>query len=303
MSAYPRRFRRRRSMATSTKEHRHISHAYAAPSERPCRSVMPDGNLVQTGGYNDGELKIRVFSPWDVRLARNAEWIGCQKMKLSRTGSAVLLPLMNFQAPAIHAEVLRPPTHGGWWRPCLLARVMGDMILLPNGNVLIINGASSGTAGWEFGRNPVVNPVLYKPDKEIGTRNPHKFYNFTDVLFPTELSLEAFSPAYLDAKFNSIRPTIVASKSMSGIKYGQKLTVQVMIAGNVAQNQVSVTMVAPPFNTHSFSMNQRLLELGNDKVTALEKSMYNIGVTIPRSENIAPAGFYLLFVVHQGIPQ
>ncbi|KAE8682145.1 Glyoxal oxidase-related protein [Hibiscus syriacus] len=422
-------------------------------------AVMPNGNLVQTGGYNDGELKVRVFSPcgtcdWQEtpnglavkrwyasnhilpdgrqivvggRGQFNYEFVpktitanmfnfpflsetndrgaennlypfvflnvdgnlfifannrailldymknkvvktyptipGGDPRSYPSTGSAVLLPLMNFQAPAIQAKVLvcggapkgsffqakRKKIFIGALNTCArikitdpnprwvmetmpLARVMGDMILLPNGNVLIINGASSGTAGWEFSRNPVLNPVLYKPDKEIGTRfetqnpttiprlyhstaallrdgrvlvggsNPHRFYNFTGVLFPTELSLEAFSPAYLDAKFNSIRPITVAPKSMSWIKYGQKLTVQVVIAGNVAQNQVSVTMVAPPFNTHSFSMNQRLLELGNDKVTALEKSMYTIDVTIPRSDNIAPAGFYLLFVVHQGIP-
>ncbi|XP_021284220.1 aldehyde oxidase GLOX1-like [Herrania umbratica] len=213
-----------------------------------------------------------------------------------------------------------------------MARVMSDMILLPNGKVLIINGAGSGSAGWELGRNPVLSPVLYLPDNKIGSRfetqtpttiprmyhstavllrdgrvlvggsNPHTFYNFTGVLFPTELSLEAFSPAYLDSKFNTLRPTIVAPKSSSGIQYGEKLTVQVVITGKVAPNLVSVTMVAPSFTTHSFSMNQRVLVLGNDKVTASGKSTYNIDVTTPRSDNLAPAGFYLLFVVHQGIP-
>ncbi|MFS7972307.1 putative galactose oxidase, central domain superfamily [Helianthus anomalus] len=40
-----------------------------------------------------------------------------------------------------------------------LARVMGDMLLLLNGHVLIINGASAGVAGWELGRNPVLSLV------------------------------------------------------------------------------------------------------------------------------------------------
>ncbi|MFS7972308.1 putative glyoxal oxidase, galactose oxidase/kelch, beta-propeller [Helianthus anomalus] len=31
-----------------------------------------------------------------------------------------------------------------------LARVVDDMLLLPNGHVLIINGASAGVAGWEL---------------------------------------------------------------------------------------------------------------------------------------------------------
>ncbi|KAK8483295.1 hypothetical protein V6N13_075495 [Hibiscus sabdariffa] len=423
-------------------------------------AVVPNGNLVQTGGFNDGERKVRVFSPcrtcdWQEipnglavrrwyasnhilpdgrqivvggRRQFNYEFVpktiaantfnlpflsethdsqaennlypflflnidgnlfvfannrailldymknkvvktyptipGGEPRSYPSTGSAVLLPLKNLKAPAIEAEVLVcggapkgsffqakfKKTFIGALNTCArikitdpnpqwemetmpLARVMGDMVLLPNGNVLVINGAGSGTAGWEFGRNPVLNPVMYKPDNKIGTRfetqnpttiprlyhssaallrdgrvlvggsNPHVYYNFTGVLFPTELSLEAFSPAYLDARFNNIRPTIIAPKSIAGIKYGQKLTVQVVIAaGKVSENQVSVTMVAPPFNTHSFSMNQRLLVLGNDKVTSREKSMYNIDVTAPRSGKIAPTGFYLLFVVHTGIP-
>ncbi|OMO75312.1 hypothetical protein COLO4_26181 [Corchorus olitorius] len=278
------------------------------------------------------------------------------------TGSAVLLPLKNLKAAAIKAEVLvcggapkgsylqairkrfvaalntcaritiTDPKPQWVMETMPMARVMGDMIMLPNGNVLLINGAGSGTAGWESGRNPVLSPVLYRPDNKIGSRfetqnpttiprlyhstatllrdgrvlvggsNPHAFYNFTGVLFPTELSLEAFSPDYLDAKFNNLRPTVVAPKSTSVIRYGKKLTVQVTIPVRVVQNLVSVNLVSPVFTTHSFSMNQRLLALGNDKVTALGKAMYNIDVTTPRSSNLAPGGYYLLFVVHQDIP-
>ncbi|KAL0438873.1 UNVERIFIED_CONTAM: Aldehyde oxidase GLOX [Sesamum latifolium] len=51
-----------------------------------------------------------------------------------------------------------------------LARVMGDMVLLPNGNILILNGASSGTAGWDLGRNPVLTPLIYRPNNPTGLR-------------------------------------------------------------------------------------------------------------------------------------
>ncbi|KAE8654030.1 Glyoxal oxidase-related protein [Hibiscus syriacus] len=421
-------------------------------------AVTPNGNLVQTGGFNDGELRVRVFTPcgscdwletpnglaasrWYAsnhilpdgrqivvggRGQFNYEFVpknkdgntfklsflsktnergvennlypyvflnvdgnlfifannrailldyvnnkvvktypkipGGQPRSYTSTGSAVLLPLKNLTARDIQAEVLvcggapkgsfiqalrgefvkaldtcarisindRKPQ---WILETMpMARVMGDMILLPNGNVLLINGAGSGAAGWELGRNPILNPVLYRPNNNIGSRfetqnptkisrmyhstaalhrdgrvlvggsNPHAFYNFTGVLFPTELSLEAFSPGYLNAKFNNFRPTIVAPKSMSTIRYCKKLTVQVIITGRLAKNLVSVTMVSPAFNTHSFSMNQRLLVLDNDKMTALRKSRYNIEVTTPSSGNLAPAGYYLLFVVHQDIP-
>ncbi|PPD66520.1 hypothetical protein GOBAR_DD36596 [Gossypium barbadense] len=101
----------------------------------------------------------------------------------------------------------------------------------------------------------------------VGGSNPHAFYNFTGVVFPTELSLEAFSPV-----------------------------------DKVDESSVLVVMFAPAFNTHSFSMNQRLLVLGNEKVTAVGNSTYNVKATTPRSGNVAPSGFYLLFVVHKGIP-
>ncbi|CAK7346264.1 unnamed protein product [Dovyalis caffra] len=246
------------------------------------------------------------------------------------TGSAVLLPLKNLRVATIEAEVLvcggapkgsfyqadkkhkfvkaldtcgrikiNDPNPQWVMEAMPTARVMGDMTLLPNGNVLIVNGAGAGTAGWENGRNPVLNPVLYWPDGATGSRfqslnpstiprmyhssaillrdgrvlvggsNPHIGYNFTGVLFPTELRLEAFSPPYLGKQFNYLRPTIVSSSASQGkfIGYKQKLSVRFKVTGKLVADSVSVTIVAPSFTTHSFSMSHRLLVLGNKKVT------------------------------------
>lgn len=278
------------------------------------------------------------------------------------SGSAVLLPLKNLLAPSVAAEVLvcggapkgayeqaekgvfvaalntcarikiTDPTPTWVLETMPQPRVMGDMTLLPNGNVLLINGAGKGTAGWELGRDPVLAPVVYRPDNIPGSRfdlqnpstiprmyhstavllrdgrvlvggsNPHAYYNFTGVLFPTELSLEAFSPYYLDAPFANLRPTIVLPESQFTLKYKQKFRVRFSASGPVALNKVTVTMVAPSFNTHSFSMNQRLLVLASDTVTKLGNSGYEIVVNSPGSGNLAPSGYYLLFVVHQDVP-
>ncbi|KAL4559394.1 hypothetical protein LXL04_031532 [Taraxacum kok-saghyz] len=211
-------------------------------------------------------------------------------------------------------------------------RVMGDMVLLPHGEVLIINGASKGTAGWEYGRNPVLNPVIYKPDNLLGDRfevqspsyiprmyhstalllrdgrvlvggsNPHIYYNFTNVLYPTELRLEAFSPAYNDMNCFRLRPSITAD-SQTQFRYGDRVVIRFRSVIDVDPESVFVTMVAPSFNTHSFSMNQRLLFLeGGDTTKAIGKEKYQVIVTAPPSANVAPGRYYMLFVVHRQLP-
>ncbi|WOG91963.1 hypothetical protein DCAR_0311219 [Daucus carota subsp. sativus] len=279
------------------------------------------------------------------------------------TGSAVLLPLKMTQGDEVEAEVL---VCGGapkgsytsankshkfvnaldscgrikineakpqWVMDKMpMPRVMGDMLLLPNAKVLIINGASAGTAGWEMGRDPVLNPVLYNPDENIESRfevqnpskiprmyhsstillgdgrvlvggsNPHIKYDFTGVLFPTELSLESFSPSYLDPIYAYLRPTIISPVSRIKIGYGQRVPIRFSVPGRVKMDMVRVTMIAPSFTTHSFSMNQRLLVLRSEDVKIVGRSKYQIRVVTPGSGNLAPSGYYMIFVVHQEIP-
>ncbi|KAL0325519.1 UNVERIFIED_CONTAM: Aldehyde oxidase GLOX [Sesamum radiatum] len=216
------------------------------------------------------------------------------------------------------------------------ARVMGDMVLLPNGNVLIINGASSGTAGWDIGRNPVLTPLIYRPNNPIGLRfeaqnsssiprmyhstaillrdgrilvsgsNPHAYYNFTGVDFPTDLTMETFSPDYLDPRLVRVRPVIVSPASHSQIGYGQQLVINFKAQGRINRGLITVTMVAPPFTTHSFSMNQRLLVLTNStgisaSVISLGGSNYQVRAMTPDSNILAPPGYYLL-VVYREVP-
>ncbi|KAL3640951.1 hypothetical protein CASFOL_015919 [Castilleja foliolosa] len=214
-----------------------------------------------------------------------------------------------------------------------MGRVMGDMLLLPNGNVLIINGAGMGTAGFHLAHNPVLAPVVYKPDSLVGSRfevqnpssrprmyhsstillrdgrvlvggsNPYANYRFTRVLFPTDLTLESFSPSYLDPTFSDIRPRIVSPISQSKIGYGQQVPIRFTIPSRgLDKGSVMVTMVAPSFTTHSFAMNQRLLVLTRLGLKAVGNSTYQIRVVIPCSVNLAPSGYYLLFVVHRNIP-
>ncbi|PON70777.1 1,4-alpha-glucan-branching enzyme [Parasponia andersonii] len=281
------------------------------------------------------------------------------------TGSAVLLPLKNInnQAETVKAEVLvcggapkgsftkavkrefvdalktcariviTDPKPEWVVEDMPLARVMGDMTLLPNGDVLLVNGARAGAAGWESADKPVLNPVLYRPDNTEGSRfevqnpsetprlyhssavllrdgrvlvggsNPHSGYEFSGVRFRTELSLEAFSPSYLDEP--DLRPVIISPASPTELTHSQKFKVQFQVKGIILERKsVQTTIVSPSFSTHSFSMNQRLLVLPTSGVKRLGKikATYEIEVETPRSSNLAPSGYYLFFVVHKNIP-
>ncbi|WVZ54176.1 hypothetical protein U9M48_005017 [Paspalum notatum var. saurae] len=68
-----------------------------------------------------------------------------------------------------------------------------------------------------------------------------------------------------------------------------------------APGEVRVAAVAPAFATHSFGMNQRVVELGVGRV-ALDVGVYEAEVAAPPTPGITPPGYYLWFVVHAGVP-
>ncbi|XP_027336390.1 aldehyde oxidase GLOX isoform X2 [Abrus precatorius] len=207
-------------------------------------------------------------------------------------------------------------------------RIMGDMVMLPNGDVLVINGAMSGTQGFELASNPCLNPVLYRPDQPVGLRfmvlnpgtvprlyhstanllpdgrvllagsNPHVFYRF-DAEFPTELRVEAFSPEYLSADRANIRPGI--EEIPETVRFGGKFDVVVAVSLPVV-GIVEVNLASAPFSTHSFSQGQRLVKLTVTSAVPDGDGRYRIGCTAPPNGMVAPPGYYMAFAVNQGVP-
>ena len=213
-----------------------------------------------------------------------------------------------------------------------MPRVMSDTVLLPNGEVLIINGAKHGTSGWGLAKDPNFTPLLYTPNKPIGKRfkelkasaiprmyhsiaialpdgkvliggsNTNDGYRY-DVEYPTELRIEKFSPPYLDPALANMRPKTLINDTPKQIKYGQTFNVKIELKQpNVAKENVMVTMLAPPFTTHAVSMNMRLLMLGISDVKKEQGDYYQIQAVAPPSGNVAPPGYYLLYAVYNGVP-
>ncbi|KAJ9548879.1 hypothetical protein OSB04_021422 [Centaurea solstitialis] len=207
-------------------------------------------------------------------------------------------------------------------------RIMADLLHLPTGDLLMINGAKRGTSGWEDATDPNFTPLLYTPFKPMGNRfkelkpakiarmyhstsallpdtkilvagsNPHKFYTF-NVEFPTELRVEKFSPHYLDPKLEDQRPIIDKEGSDKVLKYGKpfKIAASLQSEAPLVLGEIKVTMLYPPFTTHGYSQNQRLIvplvtDIANNVITAVA----------PPSGKIAPPGYYILFVNNLGVP-
>ncbi|KAI3429129.1 uncharacterized protein J3R85_008543, partial [Psidium guajava] len=328
----------------------------------PFLHLLPDGNLFIFA--NRRSILFDYKKNWVIKEYRTIP--GFDKRNYPSTGSSVLLPMRLAGGPEMPAaEVMicggSPPgafTKSDKLRVFVEAsrscgrlrvsdpdpewtmeqmpmpRVMSDMLLLPNGHVLMINGATNGTAGWEDGRNAVYNPVLYLPDSPgpagrfevltparvprmyhsaavvvpdgrvlVGGSNPHSKYNFTAYPYPTDLSLEAFYPPYLNPKFTILRPSILSLEAVDQtVSYSQRFSVNFVVTMFRPRRGLSVALLAPPFTTHSFAMNQRHLWLGVLSVVRLSSFAYRITVAAPASATVAPPGYYMLFVVHAEVP-
>jgi hypothetical protein len=194
------------------------------------------------------------------------------------------------------------------------ARVMGNAVLLPNGKVL----ALGGSVQYEDVNTATLGADLYDPAtgtwSSAGTCSYARLYHSTAILLPDatvvsagsnptrdayESHIEIYSPAYLfttDANGNTIyatRPTI-QSVSPASIGYGSG-TFQVNTPD--ALNINSVVLARPGSDTHAWNMEQRLVGL------AFTSSSGALTVNLPPNSNVAPPGFYMLFILNQaGVP-
>ncbi|KAK4479756.1 hypothetical protein RD792_015291 [Penstemon davidsonii] len=289
----------------------------------PFLHLLPDGNL-----FVFANQRSVVLDYVNNKIVKEFPTIPGEKRTYPATGSSVLLPLRLNPAAAPEAEVMIcGGARGGAYMKAAKGifvpasktcgrlrvtdldpkwvmeempsgRVMPDMLLLPTGAVIILNGAEKARMYH--------SAATLLPDGRIlvGGSNPHRWYNFTDVRYPTELSLEDFSPPYMDAVYSHLRPSILSVEGPTDnfISYGQAFSITFSLGLYQPVGEYIVTMVAPSFTTHSFAMNQRLMVLYIVSAEQLSTFAYKVTVYAPATANVAPPGYYMVFVVHQGVP-
>ena len=191
----------------------------------------------------------------------------------------------------------------GWEVERMLeGRMMPEMVLLPNGEVLIINGAGTGYAsalgvrdlvGQSNADHPVLTPSLYTPWAPLGERIsntgmptsaiPRMYHSsvtltpmgnlyvagsnpnifFTnDTRFSSELRAEYLNPPYMSMD----RPVLRSVPKT--IRFNQPFTVWVDIPRGLGSGTMRVALIDLGFSSHAFHSGNRLVfmdaELSSD---------------------------------------
>jgi hypothetical protein len=193
------------------------------------------------------------------------------------------------------------------------ARAFHNMTLLPDGTVLVTGG---GTTTNPTGVSGAVLPAeLWSPTAQswtvLASMSAPRLYHSEALLLPDarvlisgggrfnddtestdQFSVEFFAPPYLfNGPLPAIRPTI--SSAPSQLFYAQNFTVQTPNAAQIA----SVSLIRFGAVTHAFNAGQRFLPL------AFSAGSGSLTVTAPANSDLAPAGYYMLFIVNtSGVP-
>ena len=298
----------------------------------PFLQVLPGGTLLVHYG-NTTKL-------WNIDEKKFSSKEFTTELKGTRTyngmGSCVLLPILpndktvqvllvggstsltpNKETPATNqSEIFEfnpdAPNESKWCKtkhPTNIPRFMSDSVLLPDGTVLVTNGAGKGISDHNSCSVKIVE--LFNPKTEtwkmVDTIRKDRLYHGTAILLPdgtvavagstghdwppsnNEKNLEIITPPYLENI--TTRLTIKCPTSISYNSSFQITTDNVDTIENISLIRVSST-------THNNNMDQRCLFLD-----ILEKSDNVIKLQSPKDGTWAPPGYYMLFAIDKkGIP-
>jgi hypothetical protein len=301
------------------------SPAYAIPWTPPLyprMHLLPNGTLFYSGNTPNSHTYNPSTNTWSLNVATTK--YGATRLY----GSSVLLPLTpgngyrprvmilgggTTTAPATATtEIIDLSAANPQWvyGPSMSApRIEMDATILPNGKVLALGGSTND----EDVTTASLNADLYDPDANAfspaGTEAFARLYHTVSLLMPDatvwvaggnpsqgnyEPHMEIYSPAYL---FNSdgspaTRPSI-NSVSTAEIGWGSAFQVQTPDAASIS----TVVLMRNGSSTHAFDMDQRYVGLSFTTGSGV------LNVTGPPNGNIAPPGFYMLFILNRsGVP-
>ncbi|KAG0377524.1 hypothetical protein BGX24_005936 [Mortierella sp. AD032] len=243
----------------------------------PMAHLLPDGNL-----FIFANTRGIVFSTTTWSIIKNLPELPGPPRNYPLSGGSVLLPLRpesNYEAEIlICGGATEFSSHGKGQDQCgrikplakdadwvmedmPMGRMMPDMTLLPDGSVMMFNGANRGTAGYGRAKDPVLHPIRYQPwesqetvqaNSRFTVQNPSyipRLYHSIamPVLdgrvmvagsnpnantldwseYPVEYRVEMFSPGYM---FSDVPRPLLKAESTIGrtIQHPEALSIQTL---------------------------------------------------------------------------
>src|SRR5271168_1296246 len=298
------------------------SPAYEAPFTPPLyprMHLLPNGTVFNSGSQTSSAIYNPATQTWTVGVA-TTNYSGTRTY-----GTSVLLPLTpanNYDPRVIIMGGGNPATATteiidmGASKPAWVygpsmsePRTEMDAVILPNGKVLAVNGSVND----EDSTTASLDADLYDPASNTfssaGANAYARLYHSGALLLPDatvlvlggnpergtyEPHMEIYSPAYLFTSGGGLatRPTIT-SVTPGVLGYGSSFQIQTPNAASIS----SAVLVRAGSPTHAFDMDQRLVGLNFTVGSGV------LNATAPPNGNIAPPGYYLLFILNSsGVP-
>lgn len=301
------------------------------PPLYPRMALLPSGRVFYSGQGSGSNANSWIFNP------TTGSWTSSAPTTIDRTyGSTVILPLrppnytprvMNFGggSPATRStEIIDLSAASPSWTPgpnMSTGRIQMNAVILPNGKVL----AEGGSVNNESPDTPGKTADLYDPGtntfSSAGAASYSRLYHSTALLLPDatvmsmgsnpgprgayEAAIEIYSPPYLfdanDRLITTDRPSITGiSPASAVIGYNEPFSVSSTSTSAVS----AAVLVRPGSTTHTFDMDQRLIGLcGPSPQPPCSGAGGTLDLTSPPNGNIAPPGFYMLFLLDSaGVP-
>ncbi|KAF8196991.1 glyoxal oxidase N-terminus-domain-containing protein [Pholiota molesta] len=201
-------------------------------------------------------------------------------------------------------------------------RVMPNMVSLPDGTFMILNGALEGVAGFGLANNPVFQALLYDPTQALGSRISllnttivARMYHSEAVLlpdgrvlvsgsdpetnnpdgtvkYPEEFRIEVYIPPYLNQGFK--QPTFNISVTDWTYSNVVQITNVKLFQGTTSGMRVS--LVAATSSTHGNTMGARTL------FPAFTCAGTTCSITAPPNAGVSPPGWHQLFILDGPTP-
>ena len=296
------------------------------PPLYPPMFLLPNGKVFWTGHGDSTNPKSWIFDPtsmnWTTSIATTRD---------RHYGSSVVLPLlppgytpkvMNFGGgnPATNTtEIIDLSGSSALLTPgpnMSTGRIQMNAVILPNGKVLAEGGSVNNESPSPAGKQADLYDPVTNTFGSAGTAAYSRLYHSVALLLPDatvasmgsnpgprgnyESAIEIYTPAYLfDANNNLItnRPSITAAPTAIG--YGTSFSVNYTGGSAIS----SAVLVRPGSTTHTFDMDQRLIGLCGPAPQPPCSGSGTLNLTSPPNGNIAPPGYYMLFLLDgAGVP-